>query len=108
LRILDGRASDTKWNILAKEIGIKARSAYDKAVKNADDFRETGFFLLSQSKQIPGKGNRTKQGQAGGKVFFDSTKYDVLSMRKALCGNNCISSNNIEIFIKPLTPPQKN
>jgi hypothetical protein len=107
LRILDGRASDTKWNIISKGIGINSRSAYDKAVKNAEDFRETGFYKLSHSKRIPGKGNRIKQGQADGKVFFDINE-SAPSMRQSIANNNCVSSNNVEIFIKPLTPPQKN
>ncbi|MBU0908338.1 MAG: hypothetical protein KKA54_11165 [Proteobacteria bacterium] len=104
LRVLDGKA-DAPSHSITKVLG-KKRSAYDKIAKDAEQLRSTGFFVLSKSKLIPGKGNREKQGQTNGKMFFEMNASGP-SMRQSLPCVNCISSNKTVIHIKPHIPTIK-
>lgn len=99
LRFLDGVESHAPWNVIAKELK-KTREAYDQIAKKAKELRSTGFFALSKSKLIPGKGKRREQGQTNGKVFFETNSL-APSLRQSIPWANCTTSNNTEIHIKP-------
>lgn len=99
LRFLDGVAGGAQWNIIARNLK-KKRDAYYKIKEIAEELRDTGFFALSQSKLVPGKGGRIEQGRTDGKMFFETNASPPPY-------GNYISTGNATIYLKALTPPKK-